>query len=323
MKPEYLIGGAIVVTAVSALCAAVSNKLVRREYIIKTNKLTHPLTVAHISDLHESLFGDGQCELIASLGEVKPDLVLITGDMIEDDESDPFEAQVITTANAARPLLMASSELAPTFMVLGNHESNIPNTDLLCAELEDLGVRVLHRRNREDPDMFEEVTVHGERILICGADDPYFDRREPIHRRKNVVERLREDADTTDDVRTGWRRRLEREYADIADDERMTLLLSHRPEEFELYKRLGFDAAFSGHAHGGQWRLPPFINGVYAPHQGFFPKHAGGCYRYEGHTHIVSRGLSKKRMVRIFNRPELCVARFVPQSEGEFRRDDS
>ncbi len=317
MMTEFIIGGAIVVTAVSAFCAAVSNKLIVREYKVETGKITRPLTAVHISDLHESRFGDGQSELIAAIRKAKPDVIFITGDIIEDDNTDQLEGEVIiTTTNAARPLLLAASETAPTFMVLGNHECNIPNTDLLCAELEALGVRVLHRHNPDDSDMYKDLTVKGEHLLICGADDPYFDRLEPIHRRKTVAERLREDAETSDDIRVNWRSRLSREYANIATDPRLTLLLSHRPEEFELYRQLGFDVSFSGHAHGGQWRLPPFINGVYAPHQGFFPRHAGGCYRYDGHTHIVSRGLSKKRMIRIFNRPELCVVRFEPTGDG-------
>ena len=198
-------------------------------------------------------------------------------------------------------------------MVFGNHESNIPATDKLSSEIEALGIRLLHRRNPSDADMLEEITVKGEKILICGCDDPYFDRREPhIKLKKSFSVRFMEDRDKSGFGKDLWRERVGREYGFIKNDKRLTVLLSHRPEEFELYKNLGFDSAFSGHAHGGQWRLPPFINGVYAPNQGIFPRHAGGIYRYDGFCHIVSRGLSKKRMVRIFNRPEICFVDFLP-----------
>jgi predicted MPP superfamily phosphohydrolase len=62
----------------------------------------------------------------------------------------------------------------------------------------------------------------------------------------------------------------------------------------------------SGHAHGGQVRIPFILNGLYAPHQGFFPKYAGGVYDHENYTHIVSRGSSfNPKLPRIFNPPEV------------------
>lgn len=314
MKYEYLIGGALIVTAVSALQAALSNKLKVQEYAVVSDKIKNPITVAHISDLHESRFGEGQRKLFDVLTAAKPDIILITGDMVEDHECDPRAGQVLVPENTARQFFDAAVGIAPCFMVFGNHESNIPGTDILCDEIESLGIRVLHRKNKDGPDMFETVTVNGEDILICGADDPYFDRAEQEYGKKTLSQRFYEDTHKSTDLIEKWRTRIKCEYADIHADTRLTLLLSHRPEEFEIYRALGFDAAFSGHAHGGQWRLPPIINGVYAPNQGLFPRHAGGCYRYDDHTHIVSRGLSKKRMIRIFNRPEVCIVRFTPPS---------
>ena len=212
--------------------------------------------------------------------------------------------------NPAYILLEGLVKIAPCYMVLGNHESNIPNINKLCEQIENFGIHVLHRQKNSDPDISTEIIINNETVLICGVDDPYLDRCEPCHK-KTLTERIFEDKNKNTPLITRWRERLTREYGDIANREVFTVLLSHRPEEFQLYRKLGFDAALSGHAHGGQWRLPPFINGVYAPHQGLFPKHAGGCYRYEKFVHIVSRGLSKKRMIRIFNRPEICLVRFI------------
>ena len=92
-------------------------------------------------------------------------------------------------------------------------------------------------------------------------------------------------------------------------DEDFSVLLFHRPENPEEYASLGFDLVLSGHAHGGQWRIPGILNGIYAPHQGFFPKYAGGRYEIENTVMIVSRGLAKESnaVPRIFNRPEIVV----------------
>ena len=88
-----------------------------------------------------------------------------------------------------------------------------------------------------------------------------------------------------------------------------TILLAHRPEYFQLYADYGFDLALCGHAHGGQWRLPGLINGVYAPGQGLWPKYAGGIYQQAACTMLVSRGLAREstRIPRLFNRPELVI----------------
>jgi predicted MPP superfamily phosphohydrolase len=88
-----------------------------------------------------------------------------------------------------------------------------------------------------------------------------------------------------------------------------SILLAHRPEHIDQYLNYGFDLVLSGHSHGGQWRIPFILNGLYAPDQGFFPKYAGGKYEHGSTIHIVGRGLSKNstRIPRIFNPPELVI----------------
>ena len=94
------------------------------------------------------------------------------------------------------------------------------------------------------------------------------------------------------------------------------ILLSHRPEYAELYAEIGYDLTVSGHAHGGQVRLPPFLNGLYAPNQGWFPPYAGGIYETD-HSHtVVSRGLMIDEIPRVFNPPEIVVITLIP-SETE------
>ncbi len=310
---EIIIGGVLLLTAV-LIIIAFSNRLICREYEIKTEKISGEIKAVHISDLHESRFGKNQEVLLDSVKKEQPDIILITGDMIEDDDESIANGKTLTYNNPAYILLDGLAKIAPCYMVLGNHESNIPNTDKLCEQIEKLGIHVFHRPKASDADMSAVIEINSEKILICGADDPYFYRCEPCHK-KTLTERVTEDKNRETPLITRWREYLSDEYGDVGHKEVLTVLLSHRPEEYELYKKLGFDVVFSGHAHGGQWRLPPFINGVYAPHQGLFPKHAGGCYRYNKFIHVVSRGLSKKRMVRIFNRPEICLVRFIGKKE--------
>ena len=98
--------------------------------------------------------------------------------------------------------------------------------------------------------------------------------------------------------------------SEAVDRDSFTLLLAHRPERIEQdYLGRGFDLVLSGHAHGGQWRIPGLINGLYAPGQGWFPQYAGGLYSFDNTTMIVGRGLSRESSAvpRVFNRPELVV----------------
>ena len=94
------------------------------------------------------------------------------------------------------------------------------------------------------------------------------------------------------------------------------ILLTHRPEKFEEYTQYDFDLILSGHAHGGQWRIPGILNGLYAPNQGLFPKYAGGYYEIDDKKMIVSRGLARESTLipRFYNRPELVIIKLQNKS---------
>ncbi len=101
------------------------------------------------------------------------------------------------------------------------------------------------------------------------------------------------------------------------NSEDFTVLLAHRPENISVYSMFNIDLTVCGHAHGGQWRIPGILNGLYAPGQGFFPKYAGGIYKKGNMTEIVSRGLAKNiKVPRIFNPPELTVVNIFSIAEG-------
>lgn len=171
----------------------------------------------------------------------------------------------------------ALAGMCPTFYVSGNHEFWSGYGEELKGEIAECGVRVLTG---------EEVLAGGG-LRLFGIDDPA------------AGEEL-------------WTAQLSEGKKGL-DGEYFSLLLTHRPERVEEYG--GFDLVLAGHAHGGQWRLPGLVNGVFAPDQGWFPAYAGGEYQMEdGGVMIVGRGLSKEstRVPRFFDRPEIVVVELVP-----------
>ncbi len=169
----------------------------------------------------------------------------------------------------------------PLYYVTGNHERWLGFTDDIHALMRSYGVTVL------DGDCPPVWLADGE-ILLYGVDDPLF---------------YEEVANYC----------LDLERTDVSN-EVFDLLLAHRPEFYDIYRKYGYDLILSGHAHGGQVRIPFLLNGLYAPNQGYFPELAGGLYADEnGQTMIVSRGLMKDDLPRIFNPPEVCVVRILPE----------
>ncbi len=172
--------------------------------------------------------------------------------------------------------------VAFTYYVTGNHEYWEQDVPALLGLIEATGVTVLDQS-------CVSLVVDGQRINICGIPDPY--------------------------AYVDTQAALKRAVEDI-DHPAFTVLLAHRPELIDKYAATeAFDLVVSGHAHGGQVRIPFLVNGLYAPNQGWFPKYAGGCYEVDGTTLIVSRGLSTQqqmRVPRVFNRPELVVVELVP-----------
>jgi len=167
--------------------------------------------------------------------------------------------------------------IAFTYYVTGNHEYWEYNVPGLVERIRNTGVTVLDQN-------CVSLMVDGQRINICGIPDPYayVDTKVALGR-----------------------------AADDIDHPAFTVLMAHRPELIDKYAANGsFDLVVSGHAHGGQVRVPFLVNGLCAPNQGWFPEYAGGQYVVDDTTLIVSRGLSTQRQMgvpRIFNRPELVV----------------
>lgn len=193
---------------------------------------------------------------------------------------DMFSADVEVEAELR--MFSRLKSIAPSYYVTGNHEYWECDVPQLLARIADTGVNVLDQN-------CAELTVNGQNLNICGIPDPYAN--------VNTWDAL---TSATGDLH----------------QEGFTILLAHRPELIGQYAAKGaFDLVVSGHAHGGQVRIPFLVNGLYAPNQGWFPKYAGGRYEVEDTTLIVSRGLSTQRQMgvpRVFNRPELVLIELRP-----------
>ena len=225
--------------------------------------------IAQVSDLHNAEFGEGNSKLIQLLSQTEPDIILLTGDLIDSRQTD---------IEIALTFVREAMKIAPVYFVSGNHEARVSEYEDLKMGLAEAGVIVLENQK-------VEITREGESITLMGIDDPSFQESYLFGDAESVARQAIDDLQNESD---GY-----------------TILLSHRPELFELYVETGMDLVFSGHAHGGQFRLP-FIGGLVAPNQGFFPKYDAGLFSEENTTMIVSRGVGNSIVpLRFNNRPEI------------------
>lgn len=213
-------------------------------------------------------------KLIDMIRDMKPNIIAMPGDIVD-------------TKYPMKYLNVFFNEVSklgiPVYYVTGNHEMGALGTKKIKNDIRNYGIIVLE-------DECINATVNGINVLIAGVDDPY-----------------EKDIDK-------WQYDISTKFRNVKHSNRYNILLSHRPEQWKLYEELGFDLALSGHAHGGQVRIPILLNGLYAPHQGLFPKHAGGLYKHGKLHHVVSRGLSLFiNLPRIFNPPELVQIDIVPK----------
>lgn len=253
---------------------ALDERLILRTYTVVSPKLTAEVRLAVVTDFHSS---DNADDVVAMVTSCAPDAVLMVGDMFDDDTQNRPTERTLS-------LMRQLSALYPCYYVSGNHEAWTGEMDALYQQTEGAGVKVLRMSSGV-------LTVRGQRIALCGIPDPYEMVFSGAPDTEEQLRQALEDVDSAD----------------------FTLLLAHRPELLAKYAQFPLDLVVSGHAHGGQVRIPGVLNGLYAPNQGWFPKLAGGAYTQDGTTLIVSRGLAvRTRLPRIFNRPEVVLVRCVP-----------
>lgn len=245
------------------------------EYTVKSENLPESFEgfkIAHISDLHNGELGEDNEKVISLLEKSNPDIIAVTGDLIDSYKTD---------TDIALSFMKRALQIAPCYYVNGNHEERVMESyEEMREELVKIGVTVLENKSLT-------LEREGEGISILGVSDPGFETDYLYGDTKGVVSRHLDEL--------------------LKDSEEFTLLLSHRPELFELYIEKNIDLALTGHAHGGQFRLP-FVGGLYAPNQGIFPEYDSGIYTEDGTNMVVSRGLGNSLFpLRFNNRPEVIV----------------
>lgn len=272
-KKHWWILPALAILVALALIA-LDERLILRTYTVVSPKLTAEVRLAVVTDFHSS---DNADDVAAMTASCAPDAVLMVGDMFDDDTANRPTERTLS-------LMRQLSALYPCYYVSGNHEAWTGEMDALYQQTEEAGVTVLRMSSGV-------LTVRGQRIALCGVPDPYEMVFSGAPDTEEQLRQALEDVDSAD----------------------FTVLLAHRPELLAKYAQFPLDLVVSGHAHGGQVRIPGVLNGLYAPNQGWFPKLAGGAYTQDGTTLIVSRGLAvRTRLPRIFNRPEVVLVRCVP-----------
>lgn len=274
-KKIIMLIGLLVAVATFVLWVCWGNTALQvTQYEIKSPRISEKLsgfTVVQVSDLHNQAFGENQVQLLAEIKSAKPDVIAVTGDLIDSNRAG---------MDAAMAFIVRAVELAPVYYVTGNHESR-------TAEYEELRLRMIRAGVHMMDGKVEEVSYHGASIYLMGVADPEFWKRfKKLKDAEIMQEALRSLS---------------------YDDSMYTILLSHRPELFDTYVAGKLDLVLTGHAHGGQIRLP-FIGGLLVPNQGLFPKYTSGVFSENNTRMVISRGLGNSRFpFRINNRPELVV----------------
>lgn len=201
--------------------------------------------ILQVSDLHNNLFGENQHRLIEAIKKENPDMIAITGDLIDSEKTDN-----------SYMFIKEAVKIAPCYYVNGNHEkwTGMYESQIKPA-LEGYGVNVLD-------DETAYIIRGEERLPIFGLSD----------------------------YAEGWHIAFLVMHGRFKEDG-FAVVLSHRPEHFEVYADLNVPLVLTGHAHGGQFRIPFTHQGLYAPNQGVFPKYTEGVYRKNNTQMVVSRGL--------------------------------
>lgn len=251
-------------------------------YTLISEKLPDPFNqykIVQLSDLHDAIYGENHEVVVDKVKLIAPDVIFITGDLID---SNRYQLE------QSLRLVEELQTVAPLYYVTGNHEIATNDIERIKDALEKLGVYVL------TDEAYRITRTPDHSIVIGGIEDPLGSVQE-------------------DDVAV--EASIQRTFEQVPN-ELFKILLSHRPEPFEVYVEQGMDVVFSGHAHGGQFRIPG-IGGLVSPGEGWFPKYTSGVHEKNGSHLIVSRGLGNSIVpIRIFNQPEIVVVT-LQQSDNE------
>lgn len=269
------------ICAFLCFCYYENNKIDLTKYEIRSKNVNNDIKIVHLSDLHSKPFR----AVLKKTMEIKPDIIVITGDYINDQNR-----------NRAKMLEFGKEliKICPVYYITGNHERRLNDFDALMTELKKNGFNVLLNE-------ISDLTVNKTQISILGLDENQADFKD-YKARKNGTFVYKD---------------MSKYFNELKNKNGFKIVLSHFPENFAAvkennYSKYDFDLQFSGHAHGGQFILP-FIGPVFSPGQGLFPKYARGSFG-ERPKLIISRGLGNAEFpLRLFNHPEINITVIKPQ----------
>ena len=247
------------------------NPPIVREYVIESDKISSPVTLVLLSDLH----GCEHPTLVEQVNGISPDLILLCGDMINQDHETGED--ILVTAGVVRELC----KIAPVYYSLGNHELariGLHEHDAVKRILAE-GAVLLEKD-------YVDLEIRGNALRLGGLYTP------------NSAETAKPSSDSVEGF-----------LSDFCATGSFRILLEHRPASFtDAIYPAGYEPelVLSGHLHGGHVILP-FLGPVYGANSGFFPKYALGTFEFGNSTLIVSAGLSTDRHIipRVNNPTEI------------------
>lgn len=289
----WMAAAVIALAALVWFCWYQNNGLTVTRYRLGGMRVSRPMKIVHLSDLHSKRFGKDNGKLLAKVAACSPDLIAVTGDFINDTDR-----RFCRTAQVIGRLC----KLAPVVYIPGNHEYRSKEYASILEAIRQEGAVVLQN---------ETAVLHvaGTPVCVLGLEE-----------RQGTYRSYRQ-------MRRGKYRYRDygKAFSALAQQPGLRLVLCHYPENFAMtgdkaYKQYDFDLQLSGHAHGGQWRFP-LIGGLYAPGQGLFPKYVSGVFG-DHPVMVVSRGLGRSSFpLRLFNRPEVVEITLTKESQPEEARE--
>ena len=273
MKKKVIIIIFIIVVLLSYYLYFQNTELQVSSYDIVDNRIPKEFNeykIVQVSDFHNTKSNKLTDDLVKEIKIQKPNIIVITGDLIDSNKTD---------VDVAISFIKRLKNIAPTYFITGNHEASISEYENLKEKLESEDVIVLENKT-------EVLEIADTKINLIGINDPNMFYQPYASDNEKIKSEL-----------------IEANY----DKNNYSILLSHRPELFDTYVNNELDLVLTGHAHGGQVRIP-FIGGLVSPNQGFFPKYTGGIFKEDNTSMIVSRGIGNSIIpFRVNNRPELVV----------------
>ncbi|MDU1308584.1 MAG: metallophosphoesterase [Clostridium perfringens] len=266
--------GALGITLVTGFFYYENNGISTTNYEVDCG-IGKDVNVVHLSDLHGKEFGKNNEKLKRLILKEKPDLVVATGDMIDSS---------LKNMEGVIDFLSDLSKCVKVVYISGNNEQRCKKAEYIFESLRSKGVIVL--RNE-----IITLSLNGVKVNILGMfEKPKGDLHSSIKKINGSY--------AYEDSHKLFKR--------LESLEGLKIVLSHYPEIFEVeYSKYNFNIMFSGHAHGGQFRIPIVKRGLIAPGQGFFPKYTEGMHGNKNKL-IISRGLGNStKITRLFNRPEI------------------